>query len=67
MSDNSGIQLMIEKNPHAARDKETLEKALDAIRALREMGHKTKGYDLASPFERRRAKESRRIVVANSN
>lgn len=66
MSDDTGIQAMIDNNPSAARDKDTLEEALEAVSQLRKMGHKTKGYDLVSPFERRRASEARRIVVVHS-
>lgn len=67
MNKKTDITSMIDKNPRAARDKETLEKALEAVKQLRDMGRKSKGYDLASPFERRRSKEARRIVVAHSN
>ena len=71
MTNEASNELMIDNNlindnPHAARDIDTLKEALKAIRNLRDMGYKSKSYDLASPFERRRAQESKKIII-NSN
>ncbi|WP_152615702.1 hypothetical protein [Leisingera sp. ANG-M1] len=61
--ENLNMKSVIASNPQVERDLHTLEEALSAIRGLRENGTKSKGYDLASPFERRRSLEARRTVV----
>lgn len=57
------VKTVIETNPNVSRDLETLEEALSTIRSLREIGTKPKGYNLASPFERRRSAESVRTTI----
>ncbi len=61
-----GMKSVIATNPRVRRDLHTMEEALDAIKSLRDTGAKTKSYDLASPFERRRSSETRRTVVHSS-
>lgn len=64
--EKSRLSLLIEKNPAVKRDLQTLQEALSSIRCLREAGAKSKVYDLASPFERRRSAEALRITVHSS-
>lgn len=61
------IKSTIEKNPSVKRDLDTLQEALSAIRQLRKQGNQSKSYNLASPFERRRAAEASRTVIHSSS
>lgn len=60
-------QAIIDNNPNVKRDQDTLDQALNVVRELRAVGTKPKGYNLVSPFERRRGGEARRVTIHTSD
>jgi len=55
---------LVDANPGVKRDLETLQEALTKVRGLRNQGIKPKTYTLASPFQRHRGAEGKRITLS---